>query len=131
MQQAIIENIIATIICTVIAALAKKLWAYVKRNYPTSDSSPKNVYRKKTVHHQFFVSLGILVFGLPTAFLIPSSSSLFYMFIRAFLFISTGFSVIFAWGAFEAAFVFYPDDDSWHDKPTNDDSNNSTRKNAK
>lgn len=118
MLKSILENIIVTAICTGIATAARRIYQYLKSNDSTGKQNQRT-FSKKLVHHQFLISLFSLAISLPTALLLPVETIL-TAFLKIILFIVAGFSFIFAWGAFDAAFSFYPGDDSWPDSPTDE-----------
>lgn len=118
MLESILENIIATAICAGAAAAARRIYQYLRSDGSTGKGNQRT-YSKKLVHHQFLISLFSLTISLPTALLLPIETML-AAFLKVGLFIAAGFSFIFAWGAFDAAFSFYPDDDSWPNNPTDE-----------
>lgn len=116
MFKSILENIIVTAICAGVSATARRIYQFLKADNSTGKGNQRT-YSKKLVHHQFLISLFSLTVSLPTALLLPVETIL-AVFLKVDLFIAAGFSFIFAWGAFDAAFSFYPGDDSWPDDPT-------------
>ena len=115
MFQRIIENVIATILSTIIVALVHRIYQWAKNGNSNQKGEIKHPIKhpKKLVHHQFFISICTLSTSLPIAFLISARGSTLLMGAKFTLFIVAGFAFIFAWGAFDAAFSFYPGDESW------------------
>lgn len=116
MLENIFTNIIASVVCAVIAAMSRAIYQNLVSNHPTEASEKAN-YSKKLVHRQFVISLAVLAISLPIACLLPPGTSTGAAFLKIFLFMIAGFSFIFAWGAFDAAFSFYPDDCCGQEEP--------------
>lgn len=121
------ENLIAGIVSTAVCAIIRRFYLYVKSTEenlkPSQTPSPA-----KRLHKQFFGSLFALVVSLPAAFMFPISKQPDTSgFIRIFLFLTAGFSFLVVWGAFDAAFAFYPKDDSGKEKPPEQPSDHATQ----
>lgn len=115
-----IENIIATLICGIIASVTKWVYHFIK----SAECNPQpgnRITPKKTLQKQFFISLFIFPLSLSGAWAIPADK-LILGFIKIVLGVFAFFSFIFVWGAFDAAFAFYPTN-KVGDIPTGDTSN--------
>lgn len=126
--QNFVENVIAGMASTVVCALIRRFYLYVKA---TEDNitPQKTPTPGKTLHKQFFGSLFALVVSLPAAFMFPISKQPDISgFIRISLFLVAGFSFLFVWGAFDAAFAFYPKDNLGEGKPPKQSSTHTAQK---
>lgn len=107
---AIIENILASAICAFIVACGKRFYRYLKtpiKKEIEQAPAPKSVIKK-----QFFVSLAAMAISFTVTALLPQVRPFTWQgLLKVFLFITNGYSVIFAWGAFEAALAFHPTDE--------------------
>ena len=122
------ENLIAGIVSTVVCALIRRFYLYVKTT-EENITPPQIPSPAKRLHKQFFGSLFALVTSLPAAFMFPISKQPdVSSFIRIFLFLIAGFSFLFVWGAFDAAFAFYPKNDSGESKPPEQSADCTTQK---
>ena len=109
MLQSVLENILAGIACTLLCALAKRIYLFFKA--PSPDHTQHRA-SKKLVHRQFFISLFTMAFSFTFAFAIPNATPFNLAgVLRVSLLLCGGFGFIMAWGAFDAAFAFYPSDD--------------------
>ena len=102
-------NLIAAVIYGVAVWVLKQIW----NNRPRDDGEPpKKAGSKAVLKKQFFASLIILVISLAVYCSIGfHPGKLILSFLRPLFGLSAGFSFIIVWGAFEAAFAFYPPDD--------------------
>ena len=115
--QNFVENFIAGMASTVVCALIRRFYLYVKAG-EESIAPPKTPTPSKTLHKQFFGSLFALVVSLPAAFMFPIAKQPDTSgFIRISLFLVAGFAFLFVWGAFDVAFAFYPKDNLGEGKP--------------
>lgn len=110
----VLENIFAWGITTAICTIYRYIKAEEGNLNPPKEPSPA-----KTLQKQFFAALFTLVVSLPAAFMFPISRQPTPTgMVRIFLFIIAGFAFLFVWGAFDAAFAFYPKDDRRDDEPS-------------
>lgn len=115
--QNLLENLIAGVICTALCAFLKRVYVRIKAAEDDM-GKPRKPSPAKAVRKQFFYSLFSLVFSLPTAFMLPITRALTPLgVLRILLLFIAGYAFLFAWGAFDAAFVFYPKDDIGSEKP--------------
>ena len=109
MLRSIFENILASVICALILAGIKRFLNYLKTPYeaPTKQSHPP----KSLVRTQFLISLAVMAITFPFSVILPKVHPFTWLgFLKVFLFTANGFAIILAWGAFDAALVFYPSD---------------------
>jgi len=112
-----LENIAAGLICTAICAIARRIYLSAKAaNLQTETEPPRKLASKKTLRKQFFVSFFILVSSSIIAPAIPFTGLISML--KIWVYMAFGLSLIITWGAFEAAFVFYPNDESAEEEPT-------------
>lgn len=106
----IFENLLTTAICAVIVACVKRFLRYLKT--PIQKEIPQTPAPKSVIKKQFFVSIATMAVSFTITALLPKVRPFTWLgLLKVFLFIANGYSVIFAWGAFEAALSFYPEDD--------------------
>lgn len=115
MIENILSNVAAGIICTVLAYAARKIFTFITA--PSDSPANGRKYSKILVRNQFLITLFTLVFSLPVGVLLNATTALLALAKILLLFVA-GFSFIFLWGSFDAAFEFYPDDNTGNDEPT-------------
>jgi len=123
----IIENLIAGFIATLCAAVLKKLWQFLKTGRSSHDSKTTKTYSAKLVKNQFFICLFAIPILMICALQLRNNAGMVFIALKFLLFIGVGFSILFAWGAFDAAFSFYPHDNAV-DVPSNSNANDNTCK---
>lgn len=111
----IISNVVAGIICAVLAYLSRKIVVFLSA--PPQSQREGVPYSKRSIHTQFLVYLFTLVICLSAGVLIVPNV-MWIALLKIFLLLAAGFSFIFLWGAFDAALAFYPDDNARDDKPS-------------
>lgn len=126
----IIENIIAGCAATFLAAIFKKLWRFLIKDISGSVPIPTKTNSAKSIKKQFFIALFAIPVFLICFIQLNNITNAFLAFLKVFLLLGTGFSIVFAWGAFEAAFSFYPPDNYVY-VPSNSDSDDDTCKHPK
>jgi hypothetical protein len=110
MLRSIFENVLASVICAFIAAGAKRVFNYLKT--PSEQAPHTGHASRSVVQKQFLISLAVMAITLPVMLALPKVKPFTLIgCLKAFLSIADGFAVILAWGAFDAAFEFYPPDD--------------------
>ena len=115
----IVANVVAGIVCAILAHLARKVFSFLTEPISSSPEPPKP--SKRLVRNQFLLCLFAMLISLPAGVLLVPSTPAF-VFAKIFLFLVAGFSFVFAWGAFDAAFAFYPDDDPGNTEPPQQES---------
>lgn len=126
MLKSILENIVAGIACTALCALGKRLYLFFKS--PSTDR-PQPHASRKLVQRQFFISLFTMAFSLTAAFAIPNArANNLAGFLRVMLLLCGGMALVMAWGAFDAAFEFYPPDDALRDSTPDKPADNARKK---
>lgn len=114
MLQAVFENILASAICAVVVAYAKRLFRYLKT--PNEQSVKQIPVPKAVLKKQFFTSLAVMAISFTIAAALPHVMPFTWLgLLKVLIFIAAGYSIIFAWGAFEAALAFYPADNQTGD----------------
>lgn len=123
MLQNVLENITVTIIVTALLTFARWLFHSVKRFMQTPVVKQK--YAPRTVvHKQFYYALLSLVISLVIGLSVPAQSPFSIgSFIKFPCLITAAYSLLFVMGAFDAAFDFYPDDETRDNKPPKDNTN--------
>lgn len=123
MLQNVLENITVTIIVTALLTFARWLFHSVKRFMQTPVVKQKYAPRM-VVHKQFYFALLSLVISLVIGLSVPAQSPFSIgSLIKIPCLITAFFSLIFVMGAFDAAFDFYPDDETRDNKPPKDNTN--------
>lgn len=114
----IFENVIASAISAIVIAYIKRFVNRMKTfgEMPLRQKRPPRAFIKK----QFFISLTAMAVLFTVSAALPDVfASAWLGFLRFILFIANGYAIIFAWGAFDAAFEFYPPDESTGDAKAN------------
>lgn len=118
----IYQNLFIGLVCAIVSAFARMIWNYIKQ---TDLSQKPNARSKRTaLHTQFVIFLFLSTFLIPIAMLIHATNMLSAL-TKVSFFLFAGFSFIGAWGAFDAALAFYPEDESEKDSPSEDESDDS------
>lgn len=104
MFENIISNVIAGAILNACAWLLSRLWNHIK-NVSSTPYTPSKHYPRKTVKRQFYICMVTTPLFYGFALTSPAGYAFPWY---AFAFIS----MFLEWGAFDAAFDFYPPDDS-------------------
>lgn len=108
MVRELLMNIAVSIICAILATLAKKIWSGLKAETSEQPKTKKTDGAK--LKAWFFYSLFFLVALLIVGFTI-SPDSTFTTFLKYLAISLAAFAFLFVWGAFDAAFEFYPPDE--------------------
>lgn len=125
MLQNVLENITVTITVAALSAFARWLFHSVKRFMQTPVVKEKHAPRM-VVHKQFYCTLLSLVSSLVIGLSVPAQSPFSIgSFVKISCLITAAFSSIFVMGAFDAAFDFYPDDETRESKPPKGKTNHS------
>lgn len=112
----VVSNLIASAVCAFFGFIVSVI---VKAMNSEDEKEPLHKmakYSHKLVKTQFYVCLVALPISVTVGFLIPTSLvehtlvRIVLMFAKVACFITAFYSFIFAWGAFSAAFEFYPKD---------------------
>lgn len=117
MLQDIITNIITTAICAFLGFVLQAVTKSINEREKNENSHRRTKHSRVIVKKQFFIcfiSLPILVaIGvlIPTPLSPKTGMDLLFMSAKVVCFLGAFYSFIFAWGAFSAAFEFYPKDE--------------------
>lgn len=107
--KSIIGNLIATGIYAVLVYCIKKIF---RSQSAGQNGQTGKIARKTVLKRQFFASLILLVVTLSVFFSVTTPRLLHPLSaLKVLAGLIAGFSFVFTWGAFEAAFSFYPEDD--------------------
>lgn len=104
-------NIVATLLCGIAAAIAKRFWQWLKSFSATNLPEPRRAAPKKTLKKQFFYSLFLLAISLLLGGLLPFENNSWVGTFKIVCLLTSGFAFLTTWGAFEVAFGFYPSDE--------------------
>lgn len=118
MIESFLQNMTVTLACSFIAFIAKSLFNYIKRS-ETEPDTPQKHTPKKVLQKQFFFSLFAFLFSFSGAWALPLKFLLLGT-MKIFLTIISFYAFLFIWGAFDAAFAFYPEDDPGNPAPPQD-----------
>lgn len=112
----VISNLIASSVCAFFGFIVSVIVKAMNSEDEEETFRKRAKYSHKLVKTQFYVCLVALPISVTVGFLIPSSLlgdtllRIALMFAKVACFIIAFYSFIFAWGAFSAAFEFYPKD---------------------
>ena len=112
--ESILGNLIASAIFALLSVLAKRVYVRLKAaSDPASQASgrPRPISKRATLKKQFFGFLALLIVSL-SVFCSISSADPFSVagFLKVSSGLFSGLSLLAVWGAFDAAFAFYPSD---------------------
>lgn len=105
MLENILSSAVAGLIVTIISWVAGNIYRYIRR-CENNLQKPTEIPKKKIVQRQFFYSLFFFIFSLSAFWTVN------FIAIKVFAGILSLFTFLFVWGSFDAAFAFYPSDDT-------------------
>ena len=118
---AIAGNVIAAFIYACLAYVFKKTFRVLTQNKKSKPSVKEA--SKASLHKSFLVSLFLFFITLVVFCSIGHPANLFIGSIKIMCGLTAGLSFLTTWGAFDAAFAFYPEDDVIS-KPSDGNANN-------
>ena len=108
MLEECLRELVVGLITTALSFLARKVWSFVFAP-PESRIGKSVLYSKKTIRNQFLFNL----FAFPLLLIIGVSVEhigFLTMVVKSVALMLSMFSFVLLWGAFDAAFSFYPDE---------------------
>ncbi len=112
MVESVLQNLIVTLLATVVAATCKRFWKWLCKPPPTKSEILSPQYSVKEIKQHFWISLSVFVFAIIVYTTI--SSTVFNedpTFLKALLLFIAAFAFMSLWASFDTALLHVPQND--------------------